>query len=680
MNHKKVFSLVICLCLMGAALSTAAYAAPTDGLCPHHTAHDELCGYVEAKAEVPCGHVCDASLGCIVDSVPGAPCSHETTHDATCGFVPATLPSCSHISHDDYCGGKEVVLVPCNHTCDIDEGCQYMGYCTHVHDAYCGYEAVPGICTHVCSAEAGCTEGTTGVPCGHTTHDELCGYAPAVVATCAHTVHDATCGYAMEKDEVPCTYALGCVECSPFLKAVVTVASDSKYDGTPKTPAVNVTIDGVALTEGVDYSLSYSDNVNAGTTALVAVTGMGTYAGQSTAEYFGIAPADISIVIGNYTKIYGEDDPAFDYQVNGLVAPDTKDAVVSGSVVRNSGENGEDVGEYVLVPSHMSVINSNYKINSLTRGKLTIDKKAITVTAEENEVIYGTAPDTSKVKTDTLAAGDTLASVTLIPSSTDVTTEGTVTPKDAVIKNALGTDVTKNYEISYAAGKLIITAKEVTPVIELSPNRFIYNGYARIPTSVKVLDGTTVIPATEYTISYTNNINVGTASASVADVEGGNYIIKPSSAPFSIIAQQQAQGYSIVIGNGQTYNPANYGMSFVVNAPAANLTGIVIDNQTVSPSYYTVAPYTNPAMPGVNGSAITLTGEFMNWNLLTNGTHSIVFVYSDGSATGSFIKGAASINGVRTGDDSAPGMMAIFMCLGLIGAASILPALRKQKN
>lgn len=668
---------------MAAVLSAGAYAAPTDGLCPHHTAHDEFCGYVEAKAEVPCGHICDAALGCIVNNEPGAPCIHETTHDATCGFVPAALPYCAHTTHDDSCGGKEVVVAPCNHSCDIDEGCQLAGTCVHVHDEYCGYEAVPGTCTHVCSAEAGCTEGTTGAPCGHTAHDELCGYAPAVVATCAHTVHDATCGYAMEKDEVPCTYALGCPDCNPFLKSVVTVASAGRYDGTAKTPAVTVTIDGVALIEGVDYSLSYSDNVDAGTTALVSVTGMGTYAGQSTAAYFSIEPANLSILIDSYTKTYGEDDPAFTYSVAGLCSVDTVDSVLVGAPDRT--DKKEAAGEYQVGLGTLAIKDgvTNYVINihASAPGKLTIDKKTLTVTAGEQNVVYGTALDTSKVTTDTLVTGDTLSSITLTPSTTDVTTAGTITPKSALIKNANGTDVTNSYEITYATGKLIITPKEVTPKIELTPNSFVYTSQPCVPTSVKVLDATTavptVIPATEYKVTYTNNINVGnnTAYATVTDVEGGNYIIKAASAPFSIVAQRQS--YLIISGNGQTYNPANYVMSFVVNAPANNLTSVTIDNQLVNPAYYTVVPYEYST---IKGSTVTLSGEFMNLSYLSNGTHTIVFNYSDGSANGSFIKGAASINGVKTGDDSAPGMMAIFMCLGIIGAASILPALRKQKN
>ena len=52
------------------------------------------------------------------------------------------------------------------------------------------------------------------------------------------------------------------------------------YDGKKKEPAVTVKYDGVKLTKGTDYTLSYSNNVNAGT-AKVTVSGIGEYGGTA---------------------------------------------------------------------------------------------------------------------------------------------------------------------------------------------------------------------------------------------------------------------------------------------------------------------------------------------------------------------------------------------------------------
>lgn len=64
------------------------------------------------------------------------------------------------------------------------------------------------------------------------------------------------------------------------------------YTGSAIAPEPGVTINGKTLVKGTDYTLSYADNVNAGT-ASITVTGMGNYSGIQT-KNFTIAPLDIS--------------------------------------------------------------------------------------------------------------------------------------------------------------------------------------------------------------------------------------------------------------------------------------------------------------------------------------------------------------------------------------------------
>ena len=67
---------------------------------------------------------------------------------------------------------------------------------------------------------------------------------------------------------------------------VITVdAEGCTYDGKPKTPAVSVTNKSTLLTEGQDYTISCSDNINAGK-ASVTVTGKGNYDGSVTKEFY----------------------------------------------------------------------------------------------------------------------------------------------------------------------------------------------------------------------------------------------------------------------------------------------------------------------------------------------------------------------------------------------------------
>lgn len=56
------------------------------------------------------------------------------------------------------------------------------------------------------------------------------------------------------------------------------------YDGTAKEPAVTVNDGETVLTNGVDYSVSYTDNTDPGT-ATVIVTGMGNYTDTITDKF-----------------------------------------------------------------------------------------------------------------------------------------------------------------------------------------------------------------------------------------------------------------------------------------------------------------------------------------------------------------------------------------------------------
>ncbi|MGN0531400.1 MAG: DNA/RNA non-specific endonuclease [Eubacterium sp.] len=66
-------------------------------------------------------------------------------------------------------------------------------------------------------------------------------------------------------------------------KATITVAS-STYTGTARNPAVTVKFDNKLLTRGTDYTLYYTDNINAGT-AHVEITGINDFTGSVTKSF-----------------------------------------------------------------------------------------------------------------------------------------------------------------------------------------------------------------------------------------------------------------------------------------------------------------------------------------------------------------------------------------------------------
>ena len=128
------FLLVLALCLN--LFPVAAFAAGVgtgNGLCAHHPAHTDLCGYAAPVLGQECTH--SHNDGCYIAQTN---CVH--THTARCYPDPG-----------DADGTGEPSL--CAHTCTQDNGCVVQTLsCPHEHDGACGYiPENPGApCTFVC--------------------------------------------------------------------------------------------------------------------------------------------------------------------------------------------------------------------------------------------------------------------------------------------------------------------------------------------------------------------------------------------------------------------------------------------------------------------------------------------------------------------------------------------------
>ena len=72
-----------------------------------------------------------------------------------------------------------------------------------------------------------------------------------------------------------------------------------------------------------------------------------------------------------------------------------------------------------------------------------------------------------------------------------------------------------------------INEKLVTAVVTVNPSSYTYSGSYCKPT-VTVKDGETVIDPSEYTVTYSNNLNAGTATVTIYDVVGGDYYVTGS--------------------------------------------------------------------------------------------------------------------------------------------------------
>jgi len=79
--------------------------------------------------------------------------------------------------------------------------------------------------------------------------------------------------------------------------------------------------------------------------------------------------------------------------------------------------------------------------------------------------------------------------------------------------------------VSTEPAEFTVSAKTVDePTITIDPDKNVYSG-SDIEPAVTVKDGDVVIADTEYAVEYSENVNAGTATVTITDVEGGNYVV-----------------------------------------------------------------------------------------------------------------------------------------------------------
>lgn len=226
--------------------------------------------------------------------------------------------------------------------------------------------------------------------------------------------------------------------------------NDVIYTGSELEPVVVVTNGNKTLVKDVDYTVSYTDNINVGV-GTVTIHGMGDYDADATlSAHFNINRRDISgfAVTGINNVVYTGSEQTVTPVVNygeTTLTPD-EDYTVEG------------ITSATIEGSYLVYINGigNYTGN-ITRQWI-IGKKPLTITAKAQTVTYGTAitQGTNQVTTNSLCAGHTLSAITLTQSTTNATTSGTITPSAATILDGSNHDVTSNYNITYNTGTLTI--------------------------------------------------------------------------------------------------------------------------------------------------------------------------------------------------------------------------------
>ena len=237
----------------------------------------------------------------------------------------------------------------------------------------------------------------------------------------------------------------------------VSVASSVSFTGSNITPSVTVKVAGRTLTNGTDYTVSYSNNKNVGT-ASVYVYGKGNYSGSLSAK-FDIVPAkqQIQKLETKYKGFYI--DWAQKGSATGYDVAYSVNANMSGAVSKHLTANKPDT----LTVSGLA-------------GDKTYYVRVRSYTNVNGKVYYGAWSDVKSIKT---ANNDiTKASVSGISTKAftgkAITQNVTVKVGNTVLKN--GTDYTVSYSNNKKVGKATvkITGKDkyggvITKTFKINP-------------------------------------------------------------------------------------------------------------------------------------------------------------------------------------------------------------------
>ena len=278
------------------------------------------------------------------------------------------------------------------------------------------------------------------------------------------------------------------------------------YDGSAKRPDVVVSISNKTLVEGTDYLLGYSNNVESGS-ASVVVTGLGDYRGRSV-KSFGIAKAQMtpSVSIEGWTYGDAPSDPLLSgNKGNGKVTfsyarVDSADAVTP--------DPPSEAGKYIV---YASIDETSNYLAAVTEAEFEVyqaDISASSVSLPKKSVEFNGSP---RIQEPQVVLGDAV----LLPDSDYV-----VSYSDNVLKGTAKVIVrgVGNYCGSASATFEILSADLSSATVKLPSESYTYTGGAIEPIPSVWLENEPLVLGRDYSLSYSNNTEAGTATVTVTGV------------------------------------------------------------------------------------------------------------------------------------------------------------------
>ena len=359
-----------------------------------------------------------------------------------------------------------------------------------------------------------------------------------------------------------------------------------------------------------DYQVSYSDDVTNCGTVTITITGQGNYSGTKTVTYtieqatngWDTVPSSDDCIYGNspvlhYMSLFGNDTATVQYFTDSAFTNEVTDITEA------------PVGTYFAKITIAQTANYEGIISdpvefAITPAPITEDMVNVSST-----VVYdGTAQRPSAITLTYM--GKTLTEGTdYIVTCTNNVNVGTATVTITGINNFEGTEVNKSYEITPAP----VTASMISGV----PETVEYTGSAIVP-EVTVKFGDTVLTKdTDYTVTYQNNTEPGTATITVtgignfgesanktfkikAELESGMVALEFESAEHT--GSEIKPGVTVTFNGNTLTKGTDYDVTYSNNIDAGNATVTIKGKGYYTGTIEKTFTITPSAEPGTNDS------------------------------------------------------------------------------
>src|SRR5208337_4721503 len=290
-----------------------------------------------------------------------------------------------------------------------------------------------------------------------------------------------------------------------------------------------------------------------------AITASGAVDPDYTIDYaggtFSVTSAALTITADNQINVYGADLPILTASYSGFVNGDNSASLTIQPTLATTATASSHVSGSPYTITASGAVDSDYSITYVA-GSLTVTPAGLTITADNQNKVYGAAVPSLTATYTGFVNGDSSASLTTQPTLTTTATSASSVARNPYIITASGA-VDSDYSISYVSGTLNVTAAALTITADnqikvygagLQALTASYTGFVNGDTAAS-LDIQPSLSTTATTASHTGVYGITVSGAADSDyaISYTSGTLTVSAATLTITADNQTKVYGAVL-------------------------------------------------------------------------------------------------------------------------------------